>query len=106
MLFLDLIRKQLKAYGTRIETDPTSEMETDRVILEIAYTSLHLFQILYLPPHGLFDAVVGRDLQLWLDTNFLMETEEEGKAFLKYPEPWKRPGFWPFIQTYVYPSLN
>ena len=106
LLYLDLIRRQLKMYTTRLETDPTPEMETDRIILEITYTSLHLLQIIYIPAHGLFDTVVGRDLQLWLDTNFLMETEEEGKAFLKYAEPWRRPGFWPFIQTYVVAYLG
>jgi nuclear pore complex protein Nup85 len=60
-------------------------------------------QIIFVPSHGAYNAVVGRELMHWLNTNFVATMEEEGTNLLKIGTPWLNPNFWIFIKRSVIP---
>jgi nuclear pore complex protein Nup85 len=78
-----------------------NELMREAIVLGIAYTSLSLMQIIFIPSHGAYNAVVGRELLHWMNTNFLTTMEEEGTDLLKIDQPWLNPNFWTFIKRCV-----
>jgi hypothetical protein len=100
-MYLDIIRKQLRLYESILAKNPTaSEIVTDNAIFEMIFTALSLFQTIYLPSHGVYNALVGRELLHWLNSNFLTSMEEEGNELLQVESPWLLPNFWTFIKRY------
>jgi len=92
-----------KAAGTSHPPDPSAvaELTRDTSLLGIVYTSFLLFTIIFVPQHGVYNAVVGRELLHWLNTNFLVTMEDEGTNLLKISSPWLHPSFWVFIKRSV-----
>ena len=66
------------------------------------YTAFDLFQTLYLPAHGFHNALVGRELLQWLNSNIIAARDEEGIMLLKLDSPWEHEDFWPYLARYVY----
>ncbi|KAI5124259.1 hypothetical protein M0805_005108 [Coniferiporia weirii] len=61
------------------------------------YTSLSLFQILYLPEDGIEDVPVGDELLEWLNTHFIEPSTEEGDQLSAIERPWEGEIFWPYL---------
>lgn len=61
------------------------------------YTSLSLFQTLYLPEDGIEDVPVGDELLEWLNTHFIEPSTEEGDQLSSLERPWEDEIFWPYV---------
>lgn len=61
------------------------------------YTSLSLFQCLYLPEDGEEDVPVGDELLEWLNIHFIEPSTEEGDLLSSLPQPWQDESFWPYL---------
>ena len=62
------------------------------------YTSLSLFQALYLPEDGIEDVPVGDELLEWLNTHYIEPSSEEGDQLSALDRPWEDELFWPYVQ--------
>ncbi|KIM23665.1 hypothetical protein M408DRAFT_332267 [Serendipita vermifera MAFF 305830] len=111
-IYTDTLRKHIIASESRLQAlqkaasspnppDPRHipELERDMTVLGVAYTSLTLLTIIFVPSHGAYNAVVGRELLHWHSSNFLATLEEEGTNLLKIANPWLAPTFWTFIKS-------
>ncbi|PVF94818.1 hypothetical protein CPB86DRAFT_828365 [Serendipita vermifera] len=100
--YLDVMRKLLTNYGTILSHRPEDlELARENLVLEAVYTSLSLLQTIFLPAHGTFNAIVGRELLHWLNSNFLTSMEEEGTKLLHIEAAWTHPEFWGFIKSCI-----
>ncbi|TDL24108.1 hypothetical protein BD410DRAFT_786808 [Rickenella mellea] len=61
------------------------------------YTSLSIFQTLYLPEEGIDDVPVGDELLEWLNTHFIEPSTEEGDQLSALEKPWEDETFWQYL---------
>jgi hypothetical protein len=93
------MRKLLTGYSASLSHQPENlELARENLVLEAMYTSLSLLQTIYLPPQGAYNAIVGRELLHWLNSNYLTSMEEEGTKLLHIEAAWTHPEFWGFIK--------
>lgn len=65
------------------------------------HSILQLFQSVYTAPTGNVDGLVGEELLLWLNVNYIAPRSEEGQALIKHPKPWLDENFWPYLTKYA-----
>jgi nuclear pore complex protein Nup85 len=70
------------------------------------YSILQLFQTVYTAPTGNIDGLVGEELLLWSNVNYIAPRSEEGQALIKHPKPWLDENFWPYLTKCVSSTLT
>lgn len=68
--------------------------------------SMHLFQTIFTPQSGVLAGLVGEELLLWLNCNFVAPTGEEGKALASKQKPWLELNFWSYLIRYAFLSSD
>ncbi|KIO24693.1 hypothetical protein M407DRAFT_25939 [Tulasnella calospora MUT 4182] len=61
------------------------------------YVTLGLFQTLLTPQSGLMTGLVGEELLLWLNVNFVAPTSEQARQYAHKEKPWLEDGFWDYL---------
>lgn len=65
------------------------------------YVTLGLFQTLLTPQSGLMTGLVGEELLLWLNMNFVAPTSEQARQYAHKEKPWLEEGFWDYLTRYA-----
>lgn len=60
-------------------------------------TTLQLLQILVTSPSGLLGGLVGEELLLWLNVNFVAPTTDDGRRYASKEKPWLEKGYWNYL---------
>jgi nuclear pore complex protein Nup85 len=60
-------------------------------------TTFHFFQTLLTPQSGLITGLVGEELLLWLNVNFVAPTTDDGRRYANKEKPWLEEGFWMYL---------
>lgn len=64
---------------------------------------MQLFQTMLTSPSGMTTGLVGEEMLLWLNLNFVAVTKEEVKGFAGKQEPWLEEGFWKLLVRLEWP---
>ncbi|KAG9033438.1 hypothetical protein FRB95_014804 [Tulasnella sp. JGI-2019a] len=94
--FIDLYLENTQAHISRLALEEPFDEDNYEHWLSV-HTSLHLFQTIFTSPSGMTTGLVGEEMLLWLNLNFVAVTKEEVKGFAGKQEPWLAEGFWKLL---------
>ncbi|KAG8869065.1 hypothetical protein FRB97_001630 [Tulasnella sp. 331] len=94
--FIDMYLENTQAHIGRLALEEPFDENNYEHWLSV-HTSIQLFQTMLTSPSGMTTGLVGEEMLLWLNMNFVAVTKEEVKGFAGKQEPWLEAGFWKLL---------
>ncbi|KAG8913367.1 hypothetical protein FRC00_002541 [Tulasnella sp. 408] len=94
--YTEMYMENVQAYIDQLGMEENVDLESYEHWTTV-YVTLGLFQTLLTPQSGLMTGLVGEELLLWLNVNFVAPTSEQAKQYAHKEKPWLEDGFWDYL---------